>query len=159
MFGEKSDQKLLAMGVMGVCGGHGGVICPKYFYQFFRLQMPWNGEKIDKNILTHDPHMTPAMTPMTPNDLFLTFDPSVRTVLFYVSRESAQRMWLNSNSGWSLSITQFWESKRLKIGKVPFPGLGSKWVKMVKKSKFSKMSQTIPKHDWTSQEQCFAISD
>ena len=72
MFGEKSDQKLLAMGVMGVSGGHGGVMCPKYFYQFFRLQMPWNGENINKNILTHDPHMTPAMTPMTPG----TVDPN-----------------------------------------------------------------------------------
>merc|ERR1712055_193877 len=40
-------------------------------------------------------------------------------------KRSAQRMLRESNSGWSLSCTQ------------------------VRKSKFSKRSQTIPKHDWT----------
>ena len=32
-------------------------------------------------------------------------------------------------------------------------------VKMVQKSEFSPRSRTIPKHDWTSKEQCLAISE
>ena len=72
-------------------------------------------------------------------------------------KRSAQRMLRDSNSGWSLSCTQLWESKCPKLGKVPF--LKSEWVKMVRKSKFSKRFQTIPKHDCTWKDQCLAISD
>ena len=72
-------------------------------------------------------------------------------------KRSAHRMLRDSNSGWSLSVTQFWESKCPKLVKVPF--LRSEWVKMVRKSKFSKRFQTIPKHDWTWKDQCLAISE
>ena len=72
-------------------------------------------------------------------------------------KRSAQRMLRESNSGWSLSCTQLWESKCPKLGKVPF--LKSEGVKMVRKSKFSKRFQTIPRHDWTWKDQCLAISD
>ena len=46
--------------------------------------------------------------------------PLVWMVLIWVSRESPRRMWLNSNSGWSLSPTQFWESKDSTFRKVLF---------------------------------------
>ena len=56
--------------------------------------------------------------------------PSVRMVLIWVSRESPRRMWLNGNSGWSLSPTQFWESKDSKFGKLLFRK-GLEWVNKV----------------------------
>ena len=71
-----------------------------------------------------------------------------------------------NNSGWSQVTPEHFDSVLVKKTKSPSPFVviifilktAPILVKMVQKSKFSKKSQTIPKLDSTSREQCLAIS-